>query len=235
MEVHISIGENHRFELREALLVYGDGQRNFVTRHPVTLHKNGPPTLEPAQPLTLGFVESLVRSLWGGSTAEVLPENVLAKGDRLVVWWTAACRRQMFYDNAEKKAAPLNGRTFPQPPLVWRVNNGDLQIRALVQNTRPNGTTALAVAPFWNLSEDGRVCTGTMRCPDNASVASILKWERAFYESAFTHANVGRLTRHQGGFEGLWTELADNGKPFPQATLIRLPQTLAEFVRGDRS
>jgi PRTRC genetic system protein B len=117
---------------------------------------------------------------------------------------------------------------------VWRVNNGDLQIRALVQNTRPNGTTALAVAPFWNLSEDGRVCTGTMRCPDNASVASILKWERVFYESAFTHANVGRLTRHQGGFEGLWTELADNRKPFPQATLIRLPQTLAEFVRGDR-
>ncbi len=31
MQVHISIGENHRFELREALLVYGDRQRSFVT------------------------------------------------------------------------------------------------------------------------------------------------------------------------------------------------------------
>jgi len=113
MEVHISIGENHRFELREALLVYGDPQRSFVTRHQVTLHKDGPPTLEPAQPLTLGFVESLVRSLWGGSSAEVLPDNVLAKGDRLIVWWTQACRRRMFYENAEQKAAALKRPNVP--------------------------------------------------------------------------------------------------------------------------
>jgi PRTRC genetic system protein B len=234
MEVHISIGENHRFELREALLVYRDRQRSFVTRHQVTLHKDGPPSLEAAQPLTFGFVESLARSLWGSSPAEVLPANVLAKGDRLIVWWTPACRRQMFYDNAEQKATSLNGRTFPQPPLVWRVDDAGLKIRAVRENKRPDASMTMAVAPFWNLSDDGRVCTGTMRCPDNASVASIPKWERAFYESAFTHANVGRLTRHKGGFEGLWSELADKRKPFPLATLIQLPQTLAEFVRGER-
>ena len=234
MEVHISIGENHRFELREALLVYGDRQRNFVTRHQVTLHKEGPPTLEPAQPLTLGFVESLVRSLWGDSSAEVLPENVLAKGDRLVVWWTRACRRRMFYENAEQKARALNGRTFPQPPLVWRVHDGGLRIRALRENKRPDASTTLAVAPFWNLSDDGSVCTGTMRCPESASVASIPEWERGFYESAFTHANVGRLTRHPGGFEALWSGLRDTSEPFPTATLIQLPQTLAQFVCGDR-
>jgi hypothetical protein len=88
MQVHISIGENRHFKLREALLVYGDPQRIFVTRHHVTLHKDAPPTLEPAQPLTLGFVESLVRSLSGTPSAEVLPENVLARGERLLVWWT---------------------------------------------------------------------------------------------------------------------------------------------------
>ena len=63
MQIHVSIGENHRFELREALLVYGDRQRSFVTRHQVKLHKDAPPTLEPAQPPSLGFLESLVRSL----------------------------------------------------------------------------------------------------------------------------------------------------------------------------
>ena len=110
MQVQISIGENHRFELREALLVYGDRQRSFVTRHQVALHKGAPPTLEPAQPLTLGFLESLVRSLVGGSTAEVLPENVLAKGDRMIAWWTAACRRQMFYENSEAE-----GRGIERP------------------------------------------------------------------------------------------------------------------------
>jgi PRTRC genetic system protein B len=234
MQVHISIGENHRFELREALLIYGDRQRSFVTRHAVMQQNAGPPTLEAAQPLTLAFLESLARSLSGYAPAEILPENVLAKGDRMIAWWTRACRRQMFYENSEGKAAELNGRIFPQPPLVWRVENGDLRIRALVENQRPTPETKLHVAPFWNLSDDGRVCTGTMRHPESATAASIPDWERGFYESAFTHANVGRLTRHPGGFEELWSELAGKRRPFPVRTLIRLPQTLAEFVCGDR-
>jgi PRTRC genetic system protein B len=235
MQIHVSIGENHRFELREALLVYGDRQKSFVTRHDVTFQKDAPPTLGPAQPLTVAFVESLVRSLSGSSDAEVLPENVLAKGDRMIVWWTPAQRRQMFYENSEDKASELNGRTFPQPPLVWRVKNGVLTIRALMENKRPETATKLAVAPFWNLSDNGRVCTGSMRRPDGASVSSIADWERGYYESAFTHANVGRLTRHPGGFDGLWTSLAGRRKPFPLETLIALPQTLAQFVREERA
>ena len=234
MQVHISIGENHHFELREALLIYASQRQSFVTRHEITLHKDTPPTLGPAQPLTLSFVETFVRSLSGLSAAEVLPENVLAKGERMIAWWTPACRRQMFYESPTGKASQLNGHAFPQPPLVWRVNHGELAIRALAENKRPKPETALAVAPFWNLSDDGRVCTGTMRHPDNAAVASITQWERAFYESAFTHANVGRLTRHAGGFEGLWTGLADKRKAFPASSLIQLPQTLAQFVRGER-
>ena len=232
MQVHVSIGENHRFELHEALLVYRDNQASFVTRHDVAVRKDATPTLGPAQPLTVAFIESLVRSLGGAVQAEVLPENILAKTDRMITWWTSAQRRQMFYENSEGKAAELNGLVFPQPPLVWRASNGELNIRALTENKRPEGSTKLAVAPFWNLSDDGRVCTGTMRRPDSASVGAILAWERGFYESAFTHANVGRLTRHEGGFEGLWTGLAGKRKSFPLGTLISLPQTLAQFVRG---
>ena len=235
MKVHVAIGENHRFELREALLVYRDRQSSFITRHDVTPHKDAPPSLGPAQPLTVAFIESMVRSLSGNTEAEVLPPNILAKSERLIVWWTPAQHRQMFYENSEGKAAELNGRTFPQPPLVWRVSNGDLNIRALTENKRPEGSTKLAVAPFWNLSDDGRVCTGTMRRPDSASVGAMPAWERGFYESAFTHANVGRLTRHEGGFEGLWTGLVGKRHQFPSQTLIVLPQTLMQFVRGERS
>ena len=139
MQVHVSIGENHRFELREALLVYRDRQSSFITRHDVTAHKDAPPTLGPAQPLTVAFIESMVRSLSGSVEADVLPANILAKADRMIVWWTPAQRRQMFYENSEGKAAELNGRIFPQPPLVWRVSNGELNIRALAENTRPEG------------------------------------------------------------------------------------------------
>jgi PRTRC genetic system protein B len=176
-----------------------------------------------------------MRSLSGSVEAEVLPANILAKADRMIVWWTPAKRRQMFYENSEGKAAELNGRIFPQPPLVWKVSNGELIIWALTENKRPDGATKLAVAPYWNLSDDGRVCTGTMRRPDSATVAAIPAWERGFYESAFTHANVGRLTRHDGGFDGLWTGLARKRSRFPLETLIALPQTLSQFVRGERS
>jgi PRTRC genetic system protein B len=166
--------------------------------------------------------------------AEVLSANVLAKADRMIVWWTPARCRQMFYENSEGKAAELNGCIFPQPPLVWRVSNGELNIRALTGNKRPDGSTKLAVAPYWNLSDDGRVCTGTMRRPDSASVASIPAWERGFYESAFTHTNVGRLTRYEDGFDGLWSGLIGKRQKFPLETLIILPQTLTQFVRGER-
>jgi PRTRC genetic system protein B len=102
-------------------------------------------------------VESLVRSLSGASTTEVLPDNVLAKGDRMIAWWTPTCRRQMFYESPAQDVTQLNGRTFPQPPLVWRVENGDLKVRALAENKRPKPDANMAVAPFWNLSEDGRL------------------------------------------------------------------------------
>jgi PRTRC genetic system protein B len=234
MKVQIAIGDNHRFALREALLVYHGDKTTFVTKHEVNVQAKSAPTLGPAQPLTTAFVEWLVRSLGGGVAAEVFPDNILAKTDRMISWWSPVRRRQMFYRNSEDKAEAFNGCSFPQPPLVWRVSDGQLKIRALTQNKRPTATTKLAVAPFWNLSDNGTVCTGSMRRPDNASVAAIAKWEKGFYESAFTHSNVGRLTRHKGGFDGLWSELTGERKSFPLETLIALPETLAQFVRDER-
>lgn len=232
MKVEVSIGEMHRFELRDALLIYRENRRSFITWHTVTTQQQGPPLLGPAQPLTTAFIEDLAESLSGGAVAELLPENVLAKTDRMIAWWTPRCVRRMFFENSEGKAQILNGKNFPQPPLVWRVAHGDLKIRALCGNKRPNTHTSLAAAPFWNLSDDGSVCLGTMRSPDSASVASIGAWEQGFYESAFTHANVGRLTRQQGGHDALWAKLAGKRRPFPTDALIQLPQTLAQFIQG---
>ena len=232
MKVDVSIGEMHRFALSDALLIYRENRRSFITWHTVTAQKQGPPALGPAQPLTTAFIEDLAESLSGGATAEVLPENVLAKTDRVIVWWTPRRLRRMFFENTEGKAHQLNGKVFPQPPLVWRVSHGDLKIRALCTNRRPNAQTTLAVAPFWNVSDDGRVCLGSMRSPESASVASIAAWEGGFYESAFTHANVGRLTRSEGGHDALWAGLAGRRRLFPSSALIRLPETLRQFIQG---
>ena len=232
MKVEIAIGEMHRFELRDALLIYRENRRSFITWHTVTAQHQGPPLLGPAQPLTTAFVEDLAESLSGGAVAEFLPENVLAKSDRMIAWWTPRRVRRMFFENAGGKAQQLNGKLLPQPPLVWKVTHGDLRVRALRENKRPNVKTTLAVAPFWNLSDDGRVCPGTMRSPESVSVASIEAWERGFYESAFTHANVGRLTRFEGGHDALWAKVGRSRRPFPTDALIRLPEMLTQFIQG---
>ena len=110
MDIHLSIGQNHRFELHDALLIYKGGRQSFITHHTVVPQENAPPALGPAQPLTFNFVDSLLRSLGRGADAEVLPQNVLAKGDQSLVWWTPRRDRQMFYTNAQDTCAHLNGK-----------------------------------------------------------------------------------------------------------------------------
>jgi hypothetical protein len=90
MNVETSIGENYHFELHDTLLVYQGRGTSFVTRHEVTLSKSAPRVLGPAQPLTVSFIDALVRSVGGNVKAEILPENVLAKGDRMIAWCDAA-------------------------------------------------------------------------------------------------------------------------------------------------
>jgi hypothetical protein len=41
------------------------------------------------------------------------------------------------------------------------------------------------------------------------------------------------LTRHPGGFEGLWKELAGK-EEFPLDSLIELPETVEDFLSGKR-
>jgi len=54
------------------------------------------------------------------------------------------------------------------------------------------------------------------------------------HESAFTHANVGRLTRYE---VASWALERPNWKRglFPLETLILLPETLAQFIREERN
>ena len=47
-------------------------------------------------------------------------------------------------------------------------------------------------------------------------------WERAFFESEFTHAAIGaHLTAHPEGFLGLWRDLAESEAVFPSEFLIK--------------
>jgi PRTRC genetic system protein B len=138
----------------------------------------------------------------------------------------------MFFAPHDQELERLNGKRFPHPPLVWKVSGRDLWVRALTENKRPNATTKLMTAPYWNVDGGtGWTCQGSMQSPADNGVGAIALWERAFFQSEFTHASgVTRLTTHPGGFLDLWKSLANGRRSFPVEYLTPARQTLLEFV-----
>jgi PRTRC genetic system protein B len=235
MEAYVQIGASSNLQLRHALLVYTDQQRAFATLHDVVNQAEGAPLLAPAQPLSLTFLRRLAEGLGSHVAPEVLPENVLARTPEMIVWWSPAARRIMFFGEADDEARKLNGLNFPHPPLVFKVRGREVFVRALEKNIRPQANTPLKTAPYWNTAgDDGRVCLGTTRAPESASVGSIRSWEAAFFQSSFTHAlGAVRLTSHKKGFIGLWRNLAGK-KAFPVRYLTDAKETLRDFVGRER-
>lgn len=235
MKSHVEIGETHNLELRHAMLVYANGHRAFATLHDIAKQEKGAPLLGPARPLSLEFVRELARSLGSQVAPEILPANVLAWTSQMIAWWSRASRRIMFFGEADAEARKLNGKLFPHPPLIFKVRDGQLFVRALERNVRPEDRTPLKTAPYWNVAgDDGRVCLGTARAPDDISMASIAAWENCFHRSEYTHVlGAVRLTTHPGGFVGLWGSLAGK-KRFPARYLTDAGETLQEFIARKR-
>jgi len=235
VEAHIEVGESCRLELRHAVLVYGSAHRAFASLHDITVHKEGAPTLGAARPLSLAFLRKLAEGLGSQVAAEILPANVLVRTPEMLVWWSPASWQIMFFGEADAEARKLSGKLFPHPPLVFKVHGRELYVRALEKNVRPEVGARLKTAPYWNVAgEDGRVCLGTVRAPEDVSVTSIGAWQSAFHNSEFTHAlGAVRLTTHPGGFVGLWQKLAGK-RHFPMRYLVEAKETLAEFVARER-
>jgi PRTRC genetic system protein B len=166
MEINVAIGGGQKMTLSGAVLVYRGGLEVFAAWHPV---KSGPmegaPYLGEAEPLTTEFLRTLSTGLGVCVEAEILPASVLARTSDRMVWWTPAQHRILFFGEHGGAGRELNGKRYPIPPLVFKVADGKLWIRALAKDGRPIGETKLKTAPFWNCNESGEVCVGTMRVP----------------------------------------------------------------------
>jgi len=232
MNVDLHIGQNFRYQLVQALLIYAGNSDarggSFVTLHDV--QGESTPTLGPAQRLSTAFLASLANNLQRNVGVEILPENVLARTNDMFMWWTPAQMRPMFFGSPDGKMAALNGLSFPQPALVFLAHEHTLSVRALKTSRRPAANTELYVAPYWNVYEDGSICLGSTPIPTSPSVSTIPQWERAFFQSEFTHPNgAQRITAHKGGFAGLWEAIAGKDQ-FPVRYLVDAKQTLAAFI-----
>jgi len=229
MDVHVRIGDNRIFALKQAVLVYQEGNRAFATLHEVKSRANEAPYLCAGQSVTTGFLETLAKGLGASMAAEVLPENVLARTPGLIAWWSQAQARLMFFGDGDPKTRHLNGKNYPHPALVFMILGRELFVRALRENRRPKSDTRLMNTPYWNTDGQGRVCLGSMPIPEEVSAGTIAAWEAAYFASEFTHpSGAVHLTTYSGGFLGLWSELAGQ-KHFPVKFLADSNQTLQEF------
>jgi PRTRC genetic system protein B len=231
MDVHVRIGDNRIFALKQAVLIYQEGSRAFATVHEVKSRPDGPSYLCAGQSVTTGFLETLAKGLGASIAAEVLPENVLARTPGLIAWRSRAQARLMFFGDGDPKTRHLNGKSYPHPALVFMIRGRELFVRALRESRRPKPDTRLMNAPYWNTNVQGRVCLGSMRVPDEASASCLRGWEEAYFASEFTHpSGPVRLTSHHGGFVGLWSSLVER-KRFPVRFLADSKQTLQEFLQ----
>ncbi|MEQ1887179.1 MAG: PRTRC system protein B [Bryobacteraceae bacterium] len=236
MDCNVYLGGPSEFALQGAILVYRGGNAAggaFATWHEVETDKARAPRLGPAQSLSTHFLKELSRGLGAMMLPEILPENVLVRAPEVLVWWQPAQRRKMFFRHDDELGS-VSGRVFPQPALVFRASHRDLWIRALAEDVRPTAATALSVAPYYNVNTEGVVCQGTMRSPEEASVAAMPQWEQSFFESEFTHIyGSGHFTQHPAGVAGLWSSVAGK-KTFPVELLASARETLAQFAERER-
>ena len=223
--------------LSQAILIYsGVGAGGFATVHDV-LPSDDPsarPQLMAGTPVTRKALVALMGDLSATESFGFLPENVLAVGDNYLVWWSKPQTRNVWF-NADEPLGARCGKT-PQPGLIFAVLGNAWSVHAVKGETRPSPDTPLFQAPYFNVWESGRICTGNVTLPSMSSVDRISTYEDAFFRSYFTHPNIrgkGRLTKFRGGPFALWLSLLNRPrKVFPESSLVRINRTAGALVNS---
>lgn len=238
MNATINVGEQVSFSPHRMLLVYQSSRDAggvpgswFVTEHTVEIDSRGVPVPNPGVLLSRESLEELVKKVQGTQPVNLLPENVLVYTSNRITWWVPPSVRTMFYYcDRSPELKVLNGKKFPQPPLLFDVEAGRLTVFAINEATRPTEATKLYRAPYWNVFEKGDVCLGSTHIPNVLSLDALPAWEDGFFASEFTHQNSCKnLTTHPDGFVGLWKELMGK-KTFPVKYLAEYGQTLGQYL-----
>jgi PRTRC genetic system protein B len=218
---HVHASGAARYELERALLVYRTrGGDAYITSHAVEYA--GKPLLGAGRALERRELVRLLEN--AGRDVGIrgwITDRMLYVAPAVIAWWRRTAPAPMFFASGaiEKKARQ---GACPQPSLVFAVAGRRWYVWAIAGDARPTAQSPLMQAPYLNVYEDGAICEGNVEVPRSLGPASIDGFERAFFESRFTHTNAGELCEYKGGAGALWRDLLDgrHGR-FPDAALIR--------------
>lgn len=246
--VSIAGAEKPLWRLQQAVLIYMSAVGAYATLHAVEGDAMAP-RLGSGRPATKEACADLARKL--GAMANLsgfVPPELCYLGARSIIWWRPAGKATMFFDTRkdpagdqeqDADAAKIIGKrsgSTPQPALVFAVNASKWFVYALRDSERPTPSTRLLRAPYFNVWASGEICEGNVRLPERLSPSALAEYERAFFDSNFTHPNVRgkeRLVHLLAGSYAFWRAGLDKhwGDRFPVDALIPLDLTLQGLAR----
>mgnify|MGYP000959194320 CR=1 FL=1 len=233
MTVSINLDEAP-YRAMHAVLLYGQRRPSYASVHNVEVDASGGLTIEAGVPATVAGLRTLFDRL--DPSRMVKPtfceQNILSQGPGWLVWWMKPQTRRVWFSNAQIKTETAE---VPHPGLVFAVTGRSWRVFAVKGRTRPRPGTMLFQAHYWNVWKGGAICVGSAQVPTAGIRAEPAEWEKCFFDSSFTHANVhgpNELVKYRGGSVKFWQAML-KGKfnAFPLEVLVPAKMTVTDLLR----
>lgn len=218
------------YNLSQAIMLYRENQSLvFASIHNIDV-VNGTPVVKPGAPVSKIALFEIMRALAPDEymPEELLGSHILARGNRHMVWFSKPQKRQLWF-NSKEVGGDVTAKTA-NPGLVFMVSENSWFVFAIKGNGRPDADTPLYVAPYLNVWEGGKICSGNIDIPKGSKRFDSVAWEECFFRSYFTHTNIhekSKQTKFKGGIYALWRSLL-KGNPFPSDALVPAGMTLGQ-------
>lgn len=207
------LDEKFSFNLEKVLMIYRSNYETLCTLNKVE-KKNDSFEIMQGIPINGKMLADVFSELKENgknkNTFEWQNPRILAKGSGQLLWYSPAVSREIFFSCKNKKLMKISGKKFPFPPLLFYARKRTLHVFVLKTSRRPTMETKLWQAPFWNISESGKVCL-----PLNAreKMYSVEEWENLFFNSAFSHP--GGAGFKEGTVETIFPGIVKTAGNFP--------------------
>lgn len=196
-------------------------------------------------PLDNADVEELFKTDGNRNGSGYLPENILEFSRETITWHVKQKTAPIFFkatSTTGREMNKINGKNVRWPALLFRLKRQSLQCWALTSDKRPEPSTALYRAPFWNTGDGATVCMPSgireklwsKNGIGNISLATIQGMQNAFYESAFSHpsGDATRLFNYKGGHDAYWLAAVKSpAAKFPVSVLIKTKLKLKDILK----
>lgn len=219
--------------LHESRAPGGFPQSHWLTTHEVEQHEGGP-LIGPGTLLREEDKRALVETLLGTLSQEfqLLPPHVLAIGAAKIAWYVPGRVRPMHFNLTQRRFS----LRVPWPTLAFRVVERQVWLAALAHAERPTESTPLYHAPVMNVNAATHVCTGSAILPPGSGLGDCEAYERAIYETNFSHVNHRRTLADAAEVSDndhvrFWRQVAKSkATTFPADALAPLDTTVGAWL-----